>query len=305
MDYIKFPINQSLIRKLLHNGNERELCMRKLYLTVITKQYKGETTTPMMYGKYFETQCLGKSAKGDKQTDLPRKKLTKPQIAENAVRKEEGRPLIKGDKYLDHIRTDDQVTRFKALQKAYQIIITRENVQVPLFAYWDKRKDVMLKAELDIFPTSILLHGELEAAIIDLKLTANIHQEYGEYCYGKPEYLDLIQAKMYHYIVRRLDPMLNPNIDSLVTGSVRSLIAQNRIRFLLWIFNYKGPVLEDKFIQVMWDKMKEEELNESIRKTISILDKAEAEDWPTNSSYELCKKCPWKQCPDRIKMQTV
>ncbi len=305
MDYIKFPISQSIIKKLLHNGEERDTCMRRVYLTTITKLIKEETSRPMLYGKYFETQALGKSAKGDKQKDLPRKKLTIKMEQENAVRKDEGRPLLEGERYLDHIRTDDQVERFKALVKNKQIIITNENVQVTAYAYWEKDKNVLLKGEFDVFPTTVLLDDELEAAIIDLKLTADIHNDYGEFCYGKPEYLDLIQAKMYHYIVRNLDHELNPQINAIITDSIKNLIDNNRIRFLLWIFNYKGQVLEDKFIQVKWDATKKAELDESIRKTISILDIAETEDWPTNPMYDLCKKCPWKDCPDKIKIETI
>ena len=305
MDYLKFPINQSIIRKVLRNGEEIDVCMRKIYLTNIKHVFKDEPSRPMLSGKYFETQCLGKSARGDTVNDLPRKKLTKPMLAENAVRKSEGKVLLQGEKYLDHIRIDDQVSRFKALIKHNRIIIDPANVQVPLFTLWEKDPKVMLKAELDIFPTTILLNGELEAAIIDLKLTGDIHNTYGEYCYGKPEFLDLIQGKMYHYIVRNLDKTLNPDIDNIVTDSVRKLIKDDRIKFLLWIFNYKGQVLEDKFIRVEWDENKNAELHESIRKTISILDKAEAEEWPTTPQYSLCKNCPWTECPDKIKMETI
>jgi len=304
MNFLEFPITQSLIRTFLHNGEEREYCYRKIYLTKIAKTIKTERTAPMLSGSYFETQCLGKSS-GPAINDLPRKKLTKKMIAENSVRKIRGEPLIKGEKYLDHLRIDDQIHRFKALIKKHQIIISNLNVQVPIYTKWDKDESVMLKAELDIFPTTILIDGELNAAIIDLKLTADIHSEYGEYCYGKPEYLDLIQAKMYHYVIRNIDPKLNPALSELVSGSIQNLIKDNRVLFLLWIFNYKKNVLEDKFIQVKWDGNKEAELNESIRKTIGILEMGEKEQWPTNPTYELCKKCPWTKCPDKIKMQTI
>lgn len=305
MDFQEYPISQSIIRELLHNGEEREVCPRRLYLTKITRKVKDDPSMPMLYGKYFETHCLGKSAKGDKQLDLPRKKLTKKQLAENEVRKKEKRPIILGDKYLDHIRTDDQIRRFKALAKENQMIITSDNVQVSAYALWEKDPLVLLKGEFDIFPTPILIDGELQAAIIDLKLTADLHATYGEYCYGSPEYLDLIQAKMYHYIVRNLDRTLNKGIDEIVTDSVKNLISKNRILFLLWIFNYKGQILEDKFIRVNWDKTKESELHESIRKTIMILTDMENREWPTNPTYQLCKRCAWKGCPDKIKIQTV
>lgn len=304
MNYHEFPINQSIIKEFLHNGEEKEFCFKKVYLTRIAKTVKPVTSLPMQQGRYFETGLLGKSS-GSALRDLPRKNLTKKQLAENAVRKKEGRPLLLGEKYLDHIRIDDQITRAKALAEQYRIIITPYNVQVRILTVWDQDPDVLLSAELDIFPTTILLDNKLEAAIIDVKLTADINNEYGEYCYGKPEYLDLIQAKMYHYVVRNINKSLNPDLGSLITDTVQSLIEKNKILFLLWVFNYKGKTLEDKFIKVEWDKYKEAELHESIRKTISILEFGEKQDWPTNPVYSQCKNCPWTQCPDRVKIQTV
>jgi len=304
MNFHDFPINQSIIKEFFHNGEEREYCFKRIYLTKIIRKVRSEPTDPMIKGKYFETKCLGKSS-GYNINDLPRKKLTKKDLAENAVRATEKKPLLLGEKFIDHIRIDDQIGRFRALCDKYRIIITKENVQVELKTIWEHDPDVMLKAELDVFPTTILIEDELEAAIIDLKLTADIHSVYGEYCYGKPEYLDLIQAKMYHYIVRNINTKLNPHVGPLITSSVKSLIEQDRILFLLWVFNYKGTELDDKFIQVKWDKNKEAELHESIRKTVGVIEMGERTGWPTNPVYSLCKSCPVKACPDRNKIQTV
>jgi hypothetical protein len=311
MNFIDFPINQSIIRAFLHNGNEREYCYRRIYLTKIIRSVREAPSDPMLYGKYFETKCLGRSS-GYDVNDLPRKALTKKMIAENSVRKKEKKPLLQGEKYLDHIRVDDQINRFKALVKQHKIIITDSNIQVPILTVWDQDPDVLLSAELDIFPTTIMLPDEDEgnvmkmwAAIIDLKLTADVNATYGEFCYGSPQFLDLIQAKMYHYVVRNINHKLNPNLSGLISKTVQSLIDKNAIQFLLWIFNYKKDVLEDKFIRVKWDPTKEAELHESIRKTVSSLEKGEKEDWPTNPVFHLCKSCPWHECPDRVKIQTV
>ena len=311
MNFREFPINQSIIRTFLHNGEEREYCFRRIYITKVAKTMKEPPSEPMLYGKYFETLCLGKSSGYDVR-DLPRKKLTKKMEAENAVRKVEKKPLLQGEKYLDHIRVDDQVTRFKSLVKQHKIIITDSNVQVPILTEWEQDPDVYLSCEIDIFPTTILLPDEEDgnipkmiAAIIDLKLTSDIHATYGEFCYGSPQFLDLIQAKMYHYMVRNINKKLNPGLSGLISETVQSLIDKNAIKFLLWIFNYKKEVLEDKFIQVKWDKNKEAELHESIRKTISSLEVGEQQKWPTNPVFHLCSKCPWKECPDRVKIQSV
>lgn len=305
MNYHEFPINQSIIRKFLHNGEEREYCYQKIYLTNIIKTVKYPESLPMLLGKYFESQCLGSSARSEKVNDLPRKKLTKAMIAENAVRKEHKEKPLMGEKYLHHIRIDDQILRFKALLHKYKVMVNDTNVQVPILTVWDQDPDVLIKAELDIFPTTIKLDDRLDAAIIDLKLTADIHNDYGEYCYGNPQYLDLIQAKMYHYVVRNINEKLNPKLDALLTASVKSLIAEDNILFLLWIFNYKKEVLEDKFIKVKWDQQKEQELHESIRKTIAILDHGESLQWPTNPQYTLCKNCPVKDCPDKNIVQSI
>ena len=304
MNFHQFPISQSIIRTFLRNGDEIEYCYRRIYLTKITKSLKEKPSMPMLYGKYFETKCLGRSSGYDVH-DLPRKNLTKKMIAENAVRKKENRPLLQGEKYLDHIRVDDQIVRFNALVNKYKIIITDSNVQVPILTVWDQDPDVLLSAELDIFPTTIILNNELLAAIIDLKLTADINSTYGDFSYGAPEFLDLIQAKMYHYVVRNINKSLNPELSGLITQTVENLIKQNKVQFLLWVFNYKKDTLEDKFIHVAWDKNKEAELHQSIRRTIACIENGEKKEWPTNPVYHLCKSCPWFECPDRKNIQSI
>src|SRR3972149_6403572 len=138
MDFQKFPINQSLIKTFLHNGEERSYCLRSVYLTKIVRKLREEPSEAMKIGKYFESLTLGKSARGDYLNDLPRKKLTKKIIAENAVLKLNGKPLLKGEKYIHHIKIDEQIARFKALCKKYQIIITDMNVEVPILTVWDQ-----------------------------------------------------------------------------------------------------------------------------------------------------------------------
>ena len=298
MDFVKYPISQSLIKRILYNGEEREVCPYQLHNVDIPHKYKRETTLPMQCGNYFETQCIGSSAGGKATNDLPRKLLNKNQQTENRVRKKEGRPLIKGEKRSDQLRIDEQILRFKSLCTKYQIIIANNNVQIPIIIPWEKDKNVLLTMQLDIFPTPIFYKKELRIAIIDLKLTGDLNSSYGEYCYATPEHLDLIQGKMYHYGVRHIDHALNPHLNNVLSSDVEEVIKQSCL-FFLWIFNYKKPILEDKFIEVVWDKTKEAELHESIRKTMSMLEMFEAQAWPLLPSYNRCKKCPIKECEGR------
>jgi hypothetical protein len=272
MNFEKYPISQSLIKKFLHNGSDREFCARKIGMVDIFHHYEIEQTDPMIKGKFFETLCIGRSRGGETILDLPRKKLNKIQETENRVLLKNGKPPKKGEKTADQIRIEEQVQRFKALCTKYQVIVLEENTQVQLAVHWEKNTDVILSMEMDIFPTPLLLDNELNAAIIDLKLTADIHSTYGEYCYGDIHNLDLIQGKMYHYGARQLDKELNPHVDNIMTESLQNLIKDNKLLFVLWVFNYKKATLEDKFIKIHWDKSKEAELHESIRKTVALIE---------------------------------
>ncbi len=298
MDFIKYPISQSLIKKVLYNGEEREVCPYQLYKVDILHEVRGETTLPMDCGNYFETECLGSGASGKTTDDLPRKLLTKAQKTENRVREKEGKKLLKGEKRSDQLRIDEQILRFKSLCTKHQIMITDNNTQIPIIIPWEKDEKVLLTMQLDIFPTPIFYHGKLRIAVIDLKLTGDLNSSYGEYCYATPEHLDLIQGKMYHYGVRNVNRELNPHLDDVLSTSVEKVVKQEGL-FFLWIFNYKKITLEDKFIEVVWDQTKEAELHESIRKTVAIIEMFEAQAWPVLPSYRRCKHCPIKECEGR------
>ena len=298
MDFINHPISQSLIKKILYNGEEREVCPYQIYNVDILHKFRGETTLPMECGNYFETQCIGSGASGQRTDDLPRKLLTKTQETENRVLGRQGKALVKGNKRSDHLRIDEQILRFKSLCSKYQVMITDTNTQIPIIIPWEKDEKILLTMQLDIFPTPIFYKRKLSVAIIDLKLTADLNSSYGEYCYATPEHLDLIQGKMYHYGVRNINRDLNPHLSNVLTPEVENMIKHEGL-FFLWIFNYKKTTLEDKFIEVIWDKTKEAELHESIRKTVSVIEMFEAQAWPVQPSYNRCKHCPIKECEGR------
>ena len=90
MNFEKYPISQSLIKMFLHNGDEWEVCARKIGMVDIFKHYEFEQTESMLKGKFFETLCIGRSRGGEMITDLPRKKLTKKQEAENRIKISKG-----------------------------------------------------------------------------------------------------------------------------------------------------------------------------------------------------------------------
>ena len=307
MNYNERPLNQSLISRFFFKGEEREfVCPRKIFCIDIAKTHHYRTES-MTKGSFFETMCLGRGAGARIIDDLPRKKLIKVKTFENEKRKSLGLPLIKGEKTADQIRIEQQAQRFKILSAKYQITVLEENTQVKVKVPWHKNPEIMIGGEFDIFPTAIITNDGLKFAIIDLKLAADIHVRFGEYCWGAPEYLDIIQAMTYHYIARKaIDHVdMNPHLRELLTKPAVDLIKKGGLEFYYWVFNYKKEHLEDKLIKVAWDDTRENELHETIRKTIALIEYYEQLEWPTKPDYRLCKECTVFECPDRESIQSI
>jgi hypothetical protein len=307
MDYKKTPLSQSLISRFLYKGEEKELfCPKRTYCIDIAKTHHYRTES-MLKGSYFETLCIGSGAGGRKTDDLPRKRLVKARELENKKRVENNLPEIKGEKTMDQIRIEQQAQRFKLLSAKYQISIMTENTQVKVKIPWHKNPEILLAMEFDIFPTAIITNEGLKLTIIDIKLTADVNATFGEYCWGAPEYMDLIQAYMYHYGARQVinHVEMNPHMRELLTAPAVNLIRSNQLQFYYWVFNYKKELLEDKLIKVVWDSTKEQELHEAIRKTVSLIEYYEKLEWPAKPQYKLCKECTVFDCKDRQNVQEI
>jgi len=307
MDFKKHPLTQSLISRFLYKGEERELfCPSKTYHIDMIRSHHYRTAS-MLNGSYFETLCIGSGAGGRITDDLPRKRLVKARELENMKRKESGLPEVKGDKTMDQLRIEQQAQRFKVLSSKYQITVTPENTQVRITVPWHKNPEIWLSCEFDIFPTAIITNEGLKLAIIDLKLTADVNASFGEYCWGAPEFMDLIQAYMYHYCARQVINHVdtNPNMVELLTKPAVTLIQQNQLEFYYWVFNYKKENLEDKLIKVVWDATKEQEFHEAIRKCVSLIEFYEAQQYPAKPNYKLCKECTVFSCSSKTNVQQV
>jgi len=311
MDFHRYPISQSLIRKFLYKGNEIEGCPKKIYHTEIFRDFPTELEGPRLDGMYFESGVIGTSASGLNVIDLPRKKLTKLQIAQNekAIREGKKPPNIPIKK-IGQIRLDHQMKIFEQLAFKYQLsIFPKTNTQVHIMKLWESDNRIMLSMTLDIFPTYVLGFKDGEDkiywSIVDLKVTGNIHNTFGPYCYGDAEHLDKIQGRMYHYGVRDIDYKLNPELVNLLQPGCVRAIEENRIRFLMWVFDYKKEELENKFVEVKWGHSEKAELFESIRKTVSIIEDHEMQGWPTKPEYSFCNKCPLVHCPDKTVVEVI
>ena len=315
----KYEISQSLVKKFYHRGTEltadaefdiyKRDCLKKIYAESIVKTHSSLPTDAMEGGNFFETLCLG-GGRGGKQTlDLPRKKVKKAVLLDAKVK---GLPIPLGEKRAPHLRIEEQAMLFEQECAKRQVTIVKGkggNVQIPFKRVWEKNSDVLLKGEMDVFPATIMYKGAVRPCIIDLKLTGDVDSTFGKYCYGTPEYLDDIQGKMYSYGIRDIDFDLNPNLKELLNDSILKMIDANEVLFFLWIFGYKANVdlkEQNKLIEIGWDKSKEAELHEDIRKTVAAIDFYNESGWIAEPSTKNCKNCPLKdECEDKPEIEKI
>ena len=130
--------------------------------------------------------------------------------------------------------------------------------------------NVYFIGELDMFPVTLLTDEGLFLTTIDLKLTADVHSKFGDFCWGSPEYMDHSQAISYQYMVRNLDLELNPHIEVLEKArpGLINHAKNGNIAFFYWVFGYSKlpPENQEKIIRVTYDPIKEKEFIESVRK---------------------------------------
>lgn len=238
-------INQTLIKTMA----KENFCPQKVYHINILSDKKYPASEYMLKGSYFETQCLGSATGGETINDLPR--------------------LKSGAKTADHQRIDQQVEKFKELLKEYNINIIQKRINL----LHEHDSDTILYGEIDFFGS--IEDNELgfvPFAAIDLKLTASIHAQYGDFCWAYPYNMDHTQARMYSYLIEK-------NI-------------QKKVPFYYMVFDYK-PNPEYKIIRKKIEPLDELEFSEALRKTQEKYRYYEAVRWDEyRPSAENCSNCP-------------
>jgi len=263
MKKTKFTISQSLIKQMYRKGDELEHCPAQINALYIEKTASIQSLT-FDRGNYFEYLAIGAGAMHDTVVDdLPR--------------------LKSGEKSTDQIRIEEQAMRFKSLMPIFgmKIIEVQKIVKVP----WKYDEDVTLRIVIDYtspikYRTGPIIHDH-ELAIMDLKLTQNINNTFGDYSWGFPANMDLIQAVMYSHVWAEKYGKAIP--------------------FYYWIFDFKKNP-ENKIVKKREpEPVDYAELHESIRKTHANLIYYAANNWPTNPLVSLCKNCPLKDtCIDSV-----
>lgn len=271
-------VTQSLIKQLYHHGEELPYCPWHVF-THFVEHSKEFSSPDMEKGVFFETLCIGSGMGGKQVDDLPRK--------------------INGERTLDQVRIEEQHLRFEQIKRKYKMhVISGYNTQLRAFKQWNT--DVILQCDFDIFPTAITTSKRDIYAIIDLKLTKDIHQDYSMFSWNSAASIDPIQAYMNMEIATGLDPVLNADIMKSIPSMVTSSMLQLTPTFFFMIFDY-SPKMNVKMIEVPYTPDRRRDLNETIRKVVQKMTYHQDIDaWKTFiPSYENCSKCNC-DCVDRF-----
>lgn len=258
---MKKTLTQSLIKELL---NEQS-CALKTKMKYIDNSLKDYPTEAMTKGVFFEYLCLGNANKsGEIIMDLPRKK--------------------NGEKTVDQQRIESQVQVFGDFCKQHEVIIHERGIDICVDH--PEIEGVELKGTLDMIG-EINLDDSINNTMFigDLKLTGDIHNTEGDFGWGNPEKMDLLQAIFYSYIFK------------LETGETAD--------FLYAVFDYK-PTPEYKVLKVKMTALRIAEMKESIRKASSLIDMYEESEWPMKKAFKNCNTCSYSsQCPAQTSQQLI
>lgn len=252
--YTPIVIRQSLIKQF-----KSGCCTEKIRMTRIEQAVEEKPTEPMMLGRYFEDQCL-------------------------SLKRNDPSPLLKsGAKPAHVLRVDEQVLNFRKVYKEYNMKVSsvQEEIVLPYATDEELKIEYYVGGILD-FTSSIHddVLGYQPEAIIDLKLTGSINQEFGDFSWRYPANMDHIQAQMY---VRLYEQKYG-----------------KRLPFYYMVFDYKIDS-DYTIIRKNITQMDMLELDESIRKTMEAISGLYRDGTTYFPSYDNCNRCPLKQEPHNCK----
>lgn len=225
---------------------DESACPKKLLEYYLLGTYHTEQTEAMLKGNYFEYLCLGATALDEAAPELP---------------------LLKsGKKSSDNLRIDMQAKLFPEVLSQHKIIVTE--VQRPLLY---EMGEFVISTKADIFGSiHDPDHGFVEEAFIDLKLTKDINNTFGDFQWHDPELRDHTQA--------------------FLTVAVHYKMTGRLAKFYYLVFDYKEDS-EYSLVEKRVTAMDIFEFFESIRIIINKISELNKEEWPTRPSWENCKDC--------------
>jgi hypothetical protein len=240
-------IRQSTIKAF----KKEDACPRKINETNITRSVESSPTASMMKGKIFESMCFDRDINNTSDM-IPR--------------------LKNGNISVDYHRIIQQAKFFKEeFIKNYKLKINDSNLKLDV----KYNEEITLVGELDIVG-EILDTSYSEKpilAIMDMKLTGNLHSQFGDFSWALPAAMDHTQAVMYTYLYKE------------VFGP--------KLPFYYLVFDYK-PKPEYKVIKKLVEQTDLDILFADIEKTAEKIKHYNKVGWEERPSFDVCKNCPLK-----------
>ena len=307
-------ISSTTVRQIIKRGNAIPRCPYQIKLVHIDREFPIEASEPMVCGLFFESLCLGATAKGEAVIDLPRKKLTSKQERQNLINKKEGLPMIIGEKKIEQIRIEQQANVFAKIANELKMVIVKNyNTQIIVYKRHPEFPKFILKGTIDAVPIPLelsqphpLTGSRSNICLFDLKLTGDLSRRtYDGTIWSEGATIDWFQIVFYCWLLKDLDFALNDeinpdnNLRKIFSPFILDVINSNNLLLYYWIFEYKNPRLGNTMKEFMYDQLKEKQMLESVRKAIIDIEFMESMGYPTEPTYELCINCPIKSCPSR------
>lgn len=237
-------VNQSLIKRMSKN-----YCPKKVKAEM-DGVHKRTASLAMVKGQYFEWKLFGTKTREGTIPELPLKK--------------------DGTKRIDQIRIEQQVAKFKDICERHQIKVfgTDRTFHTEMFGH-------ETFGTWDVYG---LYRGK--PTIIDIKLTQNVNNDFGDFCWGDFESMDKIQAKKYMLAGQKIDGL--------------------KYDFLFMVFDYSPDVNHELFF-VPWDDTVSLYVQDRLEETISKIEEHEHYGWDPVGYPDECKECPFSDnCPNFI-----
>lgn len=259
-------ISSSFISKMFYKGEKRDYCPLKIFVTEIEKSIaKPDPTESMLKGMYLECGLLGEGADGKIVDDLPRHAKT-------------------GNKLTDQKRIDQHFDMWEMRKEQHGIIVIKEgtmkNVQVRQKIQWPygKRKDitVWVYGTADIISPFKDKGVKYDMACLDIKGTGDLTSEYGDYCWGKPEWMNHFQILLYNRIYEL--QVLYLVFDWSKEVRFKPILVNTNI-------NHPDPVMANKA------SLRIREMEQTVDSCIDTLIEHDQHGWYANSNGNNCKTC--------------
>lgn len=235
-------LSQSAVKDLEND----KTCPTRWKAQWIDKSIVSPTTKAILYGKYFEQQCIGASAREDEEKAII--------------------PLLKnGNKSVDHQRIDEQVGTFHRLfDPKDELYLGYTIIEVQHRLDNGKYSGVM---DIWAIEEASGLHVD-----IDLKLTKDLEQTYGDYAWGNLDKRDYLQQSHYHRLFKELN-----GVDEL--------------KSILLVFDY-SPEKRIKEITLDITDVAIEETELRFNAAEEVVDIYNTKSWPFLPSKGECENCP-------------